>query len=38
MPAGRVDKRKVLSAHPFFKGLEPELIDQVGSQTLGPIK
>src|ERR1700674_4447740 len=31
---GRVDKRKFLSAHPFFKGLEPELIDQVGSHAI----
>jgi CRP-like cAMP-binding protein len=31
---GRVDKRKFLSAHPFFKGLKPELIDQVGSHAV----
>src|ERR1700674_1609557 len=31
---GRVDKRKFLSAHPFFKGLGPELIDQVGSHAI----
>jgi len=31
---GRVDKRKFLSAHPFFKGLKPELIDQVGSHAI----
>ena len=31
---GRVDKRKFLSAHPFFKGLNPELIDQVGSHAI----
>ena len=31
---GRVDKRTFLSAHPFFKGLEPELIDQVGSHAI----
>jgi CRP/FNR family transcriptional regulator, cyclic AMP receptor protein len=31
---GRVDKRTFLSAHPFFKGLKPELIDQVGSHAV----
>jgi CRP/FNR family transcriptional regulator, cyclic AMP receptor protein len=31
---GRVDKRKFLSAHPFFKGLKPELIDQVASHAV----
>jgi CRP-like cAMP-binding protein len=31
---GRVDKRKFLSAHPFFKGLNPELIDQVASHAV----
>jgi CRP-like cAMP-binding protein len=31
---GRVDKRKFLSAHPFFRGLKPELIDQVGSHAV----
>jgi CRP-like cAMP-binding protein len=30
----RVDKRAILSAHPFFKGLESELIDQVGSHAI----
>ena len=29
MPPQTVDKRTFLSSHPFFKGLEPELIDQV---------
>jgi CRP-like cAMP-binding protein len=29
-----VDKQKFLSAHPFFKGLGPELIDQVGSHAI----
>jgi CRP/FNR family transcriptional regulator, cyclic AMP receptor protein len=33
-PKGRVDKRKFLSAHPFFKGLGPELTDQVGSHAI----
>jgi CRP/FNR family transcriptional regulator, cyclic AMP receptor protein len=33
-PKGRVDKRKFLSAHPFFKRLGPELIDQVGSHAI----
>ena len=33
-PKDRVDKRKFLSAHPFFKGLGPELIDQVGSHAI----
>jgi CRP/FNR family transcriptional regulator, cyclic AMP receptor protein len=31
---GRVDKRTFLSAHPFFKELEPELIDQVASHAI----
>jgi CRP/FNR family cyclic AMP-dependent transcriptional regulator len=31
---GHVDKRTFLSAHPFFKGLKPELIDQVGSHAI----
>jgi CRP/FNR family cyclic AMP-dependent transcriptional regulator len=30
----RVDKRAILSAHPFFKGLGSELIDQVGSHAI----
>jgi CRP/FNR family cyclic AMP-dependent transcriptional regulator len=30
----RVDKRAFLSAHPFFKGLGSELIDQVGSHAI----
>ena len=34
MPPQTVDKRTFLSAHPFFKGLEPELIDQVGSHAI----
>jgi len=29
-----VDKRAFLSAHPFFKGLGSELIDQVGSHAI----
>jgi CRP/FNR family transcriptional regulator, cyclic AMP receptor protein len=29
-----VDKRTFLSAHPFFKGLGPELIDQVGAHAI----
>ena len=31
---GHVDKRTFLSAHPFFKGLKPELIDQIGSHAI----
>src|SRR6516162_7194240 len=31
---GHVDKRAFLSAHPFFKGLKPELIDQVSSHAI----
>jgi hypothetical protein len=30
----RVDKRAILSAHPLFKGLGSELIDQVGSHAV----
>jgi CRP/FNR family cyclic AMP-dependent transcriptional regulator len=30
----RLDKRGFLSAHPFFEGLGPELIDQVGSHAI----
>ena len=29
-----VDKRAILSAHPFFQGLGSELIDQVGSHAV----
>jgi CRP-like cAMP-binding protein len=34
---GRVDKRTFLSTHPFFKGLKPELIDQVGSRAMARV-
>jgi CRP-like cAMP-binding protein len=30
----RLDKRGLLSAHPFFQGLVPELIDRVGSHAI----
>jgi len=33
----RVDKRAFLSAHPFFKGLGSELIDQVGSHAIARV-
>jgi CRP/FNR family cyclic AMP-dependent transcriptional regulator len=34
VPPRSLDKRGVLSAHPFFEGLAPELIDRVGSHAI----